>query len=45
MSSKAIHKSVLNLPSDFHEEEKDPGVKEDLLRLEYGNKIAILGIR
>lgn len=44
-SAQAIHKSVLNLPPGFHE---DPAldnteVKEELLKLEYGNKIAILG--
>ena len=43
-SAQAIHKSVLNLPPGFHEDLDDSSeVKEDLLKLEYGNKIAILG--
>ena len=36
----SIHKSVLNLPYELPEDKDD---KEDLLQLEYGNKIAILG--
>ena len=38
----SIHKSVLNLPYELPNETED--IKEDLQQLEYGNKIAILGI-
>ena len=38
----SIHKSVLNLPYDLPTENAD--AKEDLQQLEYGNKIAILGM-
>ena len=41
-SAQNIHRSVLNLPNDFHEEPESEE-KDDLLLLEYGNKIAILG--
>ncbi|TRY63137.1 hypothetical protein TCAL_12303 [Tigriopus californicus] len=41
LSAQAIHKSVLNLPN-LHDG-RDVQGKDDLLELEYGNKIAILG--
>lgn len=39
--SQALLKSVLNLPPDLHEQPDSP-TKDDLLQLEFGNKIAIL---
>lgn len=41
LSAQAIHKSVLNLPN-LHDGRDIQG-RDDLLELEYGNKIAILG--
>nr|ACO11182.1 Decaprenyl-diphosphate synthase subunit 2 [Caligus rogercresseyi] len=41
-SAQYIHKSLLNLPNDLHSKE-DSELKDDLLRLEFGNKIALLG--
>merc|ERR1711894_101553 len=38
----SIHKSVMNLPYELPDP-TDKEAKEDLLQLEYGNKIAILG--
>lgn len=38
----SIHKSVLNLPNELPLEAEEDA-KDDLLQLEYGNKIAILG--
>ncbi|XP_040576065.1 all trans-polyprenyl-diphosphate synthase PDSS2 isoform X1 [Lepeophtheirus salmonis] len=41
-TAQYIHRSLINLPNDLHSR-VDSELKDDLLQLEFGNKIALLG--